>query len=538
MYDVVMLITYLCVIAYLVYLIVIIFIKKSPLLSEKPIIRRLGVSIKLRASRILFLFKILRTILFKPIALLPIIALILFMLISAKAAIPTYTWYKVSDEGFNKTIIAISFNNPISINESEEIVKVLVRKVFNPTNMSVNFVLPIARITLTEPVTLSDVNRSIYIIVALPEDYIVKLKGELGLRLDAPYLLSCDETLRGNCIAPNKLLSLVVVHDIPLLPIQGYIGLKPILPPPSNVMITSLNYLPKILSGNVRKEVITDLVIVSEPTYVTNEYLESTKRLLLMTLDAYHTIGKVELICPIGKFIYSRIAIPTPKSVLVATTTSVISIVVLLAVLHALTPEVRNLYERLLIVGMPQWSMTVISSLYISLWMLMVGIPTLTFIYLRYGGLPTFNSFITLSITWLSSLIYMNTSLKPRSLTKTDVYVPVTRRYDLILSDGVELSKLESVIEHSLRTNEFFTIEELESQHYVGEVVIHARLMYNEVWGSGLDLNIVLTRDEGGVKIHISSYVWGIEEVSESIMNTMLSLAISRIVGAIRSCLT
>lgn len=168
----------------------------------------------------------------------------------------------------------------------------------------------------------------------------------------------------------------------------------------------------------------------------------------------------------------------------------------------------------------------------------MVGIPTLTFIYLRYGGLPTFNSFITLSITWLSSLIYMNTSLKPRSLTKTDVYVPVTRRYDLILSDGVELSKLESVIEHSLRTNEFFTIEELESQHYVGEVVIHARLMYNEVWGSGLDLNIVLTRDEGGVKIHISSYVWGIEEVSESIMNTMLSLAISRIVGAIRSCLT
>jgi len=536
MLDTVMLIIYLCAVAYLAYLLTVMFVRRSSLVFEKSLIYRLTFYTKLRASRILFMLKVLRTILLKPIALLPIIALILFMLISAKAATPAYTWYRVSDESFNETAITISFSNPVSIDESIDFVKVLMSEITKSINIRVRTILPIARLSLTKPIILNSINRSIYVIVALPDSYIAKLKESLGLGPYIPHILSCDKTLRSNCIPPHKLLNLVVIDDVYLLPVQGYIGLRPVFPPPGNVMITSLSYLPKVLREDLRDEVITDLIIVYGKVDISD--LDNLMKLLLVVLGRYGNIDKAEFTCALGKFMYSRVAIPTPKSVLVATTTSIVSIVVILAVLHSMTPEIRSLYGKLLLVGMPQWSMTIISSLYVSTLIALTGVPTLIYIYLRYGGLPTFNSFLTLSITWLSSLIYMNTSLKPKSLTKSDVYTPVIRRYDLMLSDGMDLSKLEDVIKDSIKTNEFFAIEELESQRYPNEVIIHARLMYNEVWGSGLDLNIVLSRDEESVKVHISSYVWGIEEISESIMNTMLSLAISRIVGAIRSCLT
>ena len=536
MLDTIMLVIYLCTIAYLAYLLTVMFIRKSPLMFEKSLIHSLAFYTRLRASRILFMLKVLRTILLKPIVLLPIIALIIFMLISARAAIPAYSWYKVSGEPFNETVVTISFINPISIGEGTDFAETLIEEITKSINVQVRTVMPIARLSLAKPIILNNINRSIYVIVALPDNYIAKLKESLELGMHVPYILSCDKTLRSNCIPPHKLLNLVVIDDVYLLPVQGYIGLKPIFPPPGNVMITSLNYLPKVLGEDLGDEVITDLVIVYDEVIVTD--LSKLMKLLLVILSKYGNINKAELVCPLGKFLYSRVAIPTSKSLIVATTTSIISIIVLLAVLHSMTPEIKSLYGKLLLVGMPQWSMTIISSLYVSILILLVGVPTLIYIYLRYGGLPTFNSFLTLSITWLSSLTYMNSSLKPKSLTKSDVYIPITRRYDLMLSNGIDLSRLENVIKDSLKTNEFFTIEELESQRYPNEVVIHARLMYNEVWGSGLDLNIVLSRDEESVKVHISSYVWGIEEISESIMNTMLGLAISRIVGAIRSCLT
>ncbi len=535
MLNTIMLVIYLCAIAYLAYLLTVMFARKSPLMFEKSLIYRLAFYTRLRASRILFMLKVLRTILLKPIVLLPMIALILFMLISAKAAIPAYTWYKVSSKSFNETVITISFITPISVDEGTDFAETLMKEITKSVNIQVRTVIPIARLSLTKPIILNNINRSIYIIVALPDNYIVKLKESLGLGLHVPYILSCDKTLRSNCISPHKLLNLVVIDDIYLLPIQGYIGLKPIFPPPGNVMITSLNYLPKVLGKNLGDEVITDLIIIYDGVGITD--LNNLMKLSLVILSKYGNINKAELMCPLGKFLFSRVAIPTSKSIIVATTTSIISIVVLLAVLHSMTPEIRSLYEKLLLVGMPQWSMTIISSLYISILILLVGLPTLIYIHLRYGGLSTFNSFLTLSITWLSSLTYMNSSLKPKSLTKSDVYIPVTRRYDLILSNDIDLSRLENVIKDSLKTNEFFSIEELESKRYPNEVVIHARLMYNEVWGSGLDLNIVLSQDEESIKVHISSYVWGIEEISESVMNTMLSLAISRIVGAMRSCL-
>ncbi|RLG89014.1 MAG: hypothetical protein DRO18_00195, partial [Thermoprotei archaeon] len=82
-----------------------------------------------------------------------------------------------------------------------------------------------------------------------------------------------------------------------------------------------------------------------------------------------------------------------------------------------------------------------------------------------------------------------------------------------------------------------FDVEEIESKRYRNEVIIHSRLNFRESWGSGMDLNIILSTHDDVVKVYISTYPWGIEEISESMLNTMIALAISKIVGAIKSCI-
>ena len=488
-------------------------------------VRKYALRVRTSISRFLLLTKVLKLLLAKPASVLAVIALIIIILIPATAASYSYVWVasKVRNP-VNDYVIHIEFSKVVRYDE-------VISEVMEHIGGFIRSCSSYLRVVLEEPLNLSTAQDLIYVVVGVDEELLKELTG----RADVSGCIVCSNAPQGViveengikllCVSPSKLTSATLIDDEPLLPVQAYVGVKPVLPPPKNVVILRKDRALRLL--NMTYDGISDVVIILN-SYIPPHTLRGIISELsdIKSLKYYLTNGTV--------LIYSTIPLPTERSIIVALIASLLASVIIVSIYTSLLPEIKLLYDRLAIQGMPPWGITLIIAILTSTTILGVGIVETAIIYSIHGGVSAFTSLITSAIVWISAFSYLNKKSKPKSLL-TDVYAPVTRRYDLAIKDAeMSIDELVNIVCEIIRSNEFFIVDEISAKIHGSAAYIHARLHYTETWGSGLDLNITIGRNSEFL-VSISATPWGIEEISEAVVQTMMSLAISRVVGGVRA---
>lgn len=498
-----------------------------------------------RFSRFIVILKIIKITLIKPAIVVAILSLLLFTLISAQAVSTKLEEVRVGKCNSNTQVAFIELSSEISNKELSDYVRLVVNYMRrNNLQISCLRYYSILRKIFNEPIKVDDLGKY-YVIIVTTKELLSKLmhtEANCGILISCEKLGEVRESIWSNtvqrkicCISNKEMLHMKLPTGNPLLPVQSYLGTKPILPPPYATIILTRDVSPIIL-GNVTRNLVTDILILNKCLSKSRQFIDAiTKATLNSKFSKY---VKSIWYCVNGEvYVMSNVTVPTLRSVITAliaaTTSSILTAISLTSVL----PYLKKAYGRLSLVGLPTWTIPIISFSITTIMVSVASIPTLFYVLKEYGGTATLNALITTCITWISSTVFLIKKLEFKEL-RTDVYTPVTKRYSMIMRlpkvDGI-IMKLREAIRRSILTNEFFEVEEIEDRVFNNELVMHARIRYVECWGSGLDLNIISHIEKDEVKLHITSYVWSIEEVSESILNTMLSLAISRIVGGVKA---
>ncbi|MEM4830630.1 MAG: hypothetical protein QW417_07315, partial [Zestosphaera sp.] len=193
----------------------------------------------------------------------------------------------------------------------------------------------------------------------------------------------------------------------------------------------------------------------------------------------------------------------------------------------------RELRSKISFMGFQPWAMTIIIVSYTFTSIMFPGLLTLTYVLVSIGSASTLNSVVTLIISWIASTTYIILRVKPEKLV-TEAYMPPTPRY-VLMSSITDINKLVEFVIKLIKTNEFFTVEDVEWRIEGDEAFIHAKMNYVDSWGSGIDLTIFINVTSERSYTNISSVVFGVEEVSESMSRSINALAISRIVGGVKA---
>ncbi len=530
-----MTVTYVAATAAFAYLTVKYAKTESPHPPEKESGRRSS-----SVSRLTFLVRTTRVVFKNPLTLIVAVTVILTSLISGYAASSRTSYVAFNVESGHEHVQAafIEFSHAVPKSAAEKSIYSLARGL----NESGTHLTWYARHVLGSPIKLRCGGNTyvIYVLLGLSTDELERLlnvsvrRGAHELfyagisptnEVNATVIVARGEAFKVivKGIPGDALARAEVIPGVPLLPVQSYIGTKPVTPPPKYVLVGDINTVNSLV--NLPENTVTDVLVVSEA--------KSFNLHTLTRLVRSANVSRVWFLDGRKLYVVSTVQIPTARSMIVALLSAATATVLCLAVASALLPSLKNLYLRLSIQGMPPWGASIINTAYTVLVALVPGITVVLYSYHYLGGVSAFNSLISAVITWALMFTYLNLKSKPPSL-RTDVYSPPSQRYVIFLRRR-EVTDVIQEISRSLQGNEFFELLEFESRAQGGEAVIHARLAYIESWGVGADLSILVTNADEGTYVNISCTVWGIEEVSEAIMNNVLALLLSRIVGGLRS---
>ncbi len=490
--------------------------------------------------RLTFLGRTTWVVIKNPLTLIVIITVILASLISGYAASSrtSYVTFNVEGRRESTQAVLVEFSHAIPKDIAED-------KIYNVTggpNMSGVRLTWYARHVLDNPIKLRYGGNTyvIYVLLGLSTNELEKLLNisihKSGHEFFYPGISSTGGVNATVTVPSDKEFSVVVrrvpddtlvkaeiIPGVPLLPVQSYIGTKPVTPPPKYVLVGEINEINSLMG--MPRDIITDILMVSKG--------KSFNIRVLMRLVRNADVSRVWFLDGRKLYVISTVQIPTTESMFVAILSSVTATVLCLATASALLPSLKNLYLKLSIQGMPPWGASIINTAYTVLVVLVPGVAVVLYLYHYLGGVSAFNSLVSTVITWALMFMYLSVKSKPPKL-RTDVYSPPSQRYIIFLRRKEIATAVQEILE-SLRGNEFFELLEFESRVQGNEAVIHARLAYVESWGVGADMNVLVTNADGGTCVNVSCMIWGIEEVSEAIMNNVLALLLSRVVGRLRS---
>jgi len=488
-------------------------------------LRKYMLRVKTSVSRFILLTRVLKLLLVKPATVLAVASLTLIILVPATSASHVYTW--VIEEVRNPVdnyAVHVEFTGMV---KREAVVSVL----NNYLRSSAKSYTSYLRVVLDKPLNFTIGEDLAYVVIGVDGEVLNELTGSRNIS----GCLLCKEGMKGEvfvvkgfkllCVDQTVLTESSLINDEPLLPVQAYLGVKPVLPPAKNVVV--LNRADALRIINASYDAVTDVVVLLYD-YVPPSTLYSIIDELGASLkNLKYYLGNNTVLA------YSVVPLPTGNSVITAIIASVLASVIIISIYTSLLPEIKVLYDRLAVQGSPPWNITLIIVALTTTTIFGVGVTEAALIYCTYGGVSAFTSLITLFIVWASVTAYLNKKSKPKSLL-TDVYVPVTRRYELAIKDSkYNVSELASTVCELIKSNEFFITDEVSVSQRGQVTYIHARLHYTETWGSGVDLNVSISRDDE-VVVSISVTPWGIEEISEAVVQNMMSLAVSRIAGGVR----
>ncbi len=530
-----MMITYIAATAVFTYLAVKYIKTESPHPPERESGRRSS-----SISRITFLGKTTWVVLKNPLTLIIMTTVILTSLISGYAASShtSYVAFNVESGHEFTQAVFIEFSHAIP----KDVAKKSIYSLTKGLNESEVRLTWYARHVLNSPIKLRCNGNTyvIYVLLGLSTDELKRLlntsvqegahellyagispTNEVNATVIAAGGKAFNVIVKG--IPGNALARAEIIPGVPLLPVQSYIGTKPVTPPPKYVLVGDIDAVNSLIS--VPRDTITDVLVVSG----TGLFNLHTLTQLVRNAD----FSRVWFLDGRKLYVISTVQIPTTRSMVVALLSSATATVLCLAVASALLPSLKNLYLRLSIQGMPPWGASIINTAYTMLVALVPGVTVVLYSYHYLGGVSAFNSLISAVITWALMFTYLSLKSKPPKL-RTDVYSPPSQRYVIFLRRK-EITEIVQEISRSLQGNEFFELLEFETKAQGNEAVIHARLAYIESWGVGADMSILVTSADEGTYVNISCMIWGIEEVSEAIMNNVLALLLSRVVGRLKS---
>jgi len=311
----------------------------------------------------------------------------------------------------------------------------------------------------------------------------------------------------------------------PLLPVLGYLGTEPITPSPDMVLLSDTRTIAKVL--NVGDVLVTDIVVGGSVE------LNQVRRLTeLLEVDSlYYYCGNLVIVVGSAKVITTEALI---SAVLV-----LLSCVILVTVAYrSLIPEFRSMYETLLLQGLPPWGMSIAIATHIIMLTALGAATSSVLVHKLFTAKQALFSAVVCLLSGALSLAVISREVRAVTLSY-GTYTPVVERHELIIpiSESISIDSVVNLIRRAFETNEFFDIEVFEYRSWGREVVVHCRAIYREMWGVTVSSFIGITLLENLVRVFISADISSVEELSESLSNSIKALVVSKVVGSLRVAL-
>ncbi|MEM1664425.1 MAG: hypothetical protein QXN90_00730 [Zestosphaera sp.] len=499
--------------------------------AESGMLREFKVVIKARLARVVGIYKLSLLILRKSFTYLIILATIFSVITSGLNTRYENNLVVIRDSSVASTqhTMLIRFSKPVSVEACSTLL----------SNLSLGGRCTyFYRVILDRPYQLEKNKKLIYVLIGVEETVLKDLSlnrelpkltfgySELSEELTKDTILVDDRRIEINLIQvdSNLLKSYTIFYKTPLVPIQGYVGTEPITVPLQHVLISTYDNLMELVGSE--ELMATDIVI--------NNLSESPNLMKVFEfLEARYPVTEAA-VAGGGYVTYvSETRIPTPDSLISAILSSITASIIIISIFSSTTPYLRELRSKISFMGFQPWAMTIIIVSYTFTSIMFPGLLTLTYVFVSMGSASTLNSVVTLIISWIASTTYIILRVKPEKLV-TEAYMPPTPRY-VLMSSITDINKLVEFVIKLIKTNEFFTVEDVEWRIEGDEAFIHAKMNYVDSWGSGIDLTIFINVTSERSYTNISSVVFGVEEVSESMSRSINALAISRIVGGVKA---
>ncbi len=370
--------------------------------------------------------------------------------------------------------------------------------------------------------------KNVFYAVIVPEHQILEVVGALrGVCVTSCIGQAAEDILE--CVRREDLLTLRVSPVNTLIPAQFYLGSEPVQIPPENVLVCdSLETALALTGGGV--EIAGGELVVS----VASPHLTVPSREELSKLRGELGAEAVWFVRGSTAVFVSEVVIPTTESVAAALLSSVTSALAAVATYASLVPYLRRLRDKLVTQGLPPWSFSLCVLAHSTLTLIVGGVAGLLIAYLLLrDNLTLLNSVITVALTWVPSVSYVEFKLGGGRHLR----IRMPERYVLKFraERSLKVEELVELIKGLIRGLEFFVPAELEVRVFGNEAVIHSRLLFTEGWGSGLDMTVTVVLKDRELSLYLSTNPWGVEEISEKLLESMVSVATSRIVGGVRS---
>jgi hypothetical protein len=307
-----------------------------------------------------------------------------------------------------------------------------------------------------------------------------------------------------------------------LLPVLGYLGAEPITPSPDMVLLSDTRTIARVL--DVSNTLITDVVIEG----LTD--LGQVKRFTeLLEVDSlYYYSGNSVTVAGFAKVI-------TTEALVSAVAVLVLCVVLVTVAYRSLIPKFRSLYETLLLQGLPPWGMSIAIAMHIILLTALGAAASSILVLNLFTVKQALVSAVVCLLSGTISLAVISREVGAVTLSY-GAYTPVVERHELLIpiSGGVNADSVANMIRRAFETNEFFDVEVFEYKAWGREIVVHCRAAYREMWGVAVSSFIGITLSENLVRVFISVDVSSVEELSESLSNSIKALVVSKVIGSLK----
>ncbi len=398
--------------------------------------------------------------------------------------------------GENMTMIKLV--NAVSVDDILNAIKPLIQNVTDSCKVAGIYLIKVAE----EPIHVEGVRTPKLVVVGI------------NSCCEGRYLVKCEALDTPNppftCASEDDLLRYLYIDgELPVLPIEAFIGNEPVFPPFTSVIVASLDDASRLLGYG---EAMANVVLIHG--YVSPS---AVKKVLGESLSEVWFVGEN------GALIMTSRSVSTLKEVVSAIILSVAVAVVVSSATRSMTPRVEEVAGRLMISGFPSWGGTIVYYVVVALCSVIAitmyaGIAVVARLSTSVGHLILVVAFV------LASLI--NTPRIAGLATSDDSGIS----YLSAKIDGCSIDRLLEDIVSAIKRTEFFVIEELTVKRSDDSAFIRSKSIFSETWGIGVDIEVLISSlSRTSCRVEVRASDWSIEEISATLTGSVRSLAMSRI---------
>ncbi len=331
---------------------------------------------------------------------------------------------------------------------------------------------------------------------------------------DGVYLISCETHDSPDppfvCVDEDELRRYLYADSaLPVLPIEAFIGNRPVFPPLTSVIVASLKDASRLLGY---EEPVANVVLIRDhvpPSYV---------RKLLGNL-----VSEVWAVSEKGTIIMTSEPVSSLKEVMLAVFLSIAMAVVVSSAARSMTPRVEEVANKLMISGFPSWGGAIIYYVVVMLCSI-IAITVYSGVAIIIGLSTSVGHLILVGAFVLTTLAH---------IPRTTSFVGADRAKEDYLSARIDGCVINAFLEYmiaAIKRTEFFIVEELTIKRDDDKAFVRSKSIFSETWGIGVDIEVLISSvDKASCRVEVWANDWSIEEISASLTKSVRSLALSRI---------